>query len=144
MGCHRCTWNRRTTLFQTAYRSGCNKIAFGHHFDDMVETALMNLLYQGRMASMFPCASYFNGAFSLIRPLIYVNKKELTRFARRNDFPEPPPGCPNSETSKRKVIADILDLADESYQNMRQNIFRAAMRSMELEAKEKESHEKEC
>jgi tRNA(Ile)-lysidine synthase TilS/MesJ len=133
MDCYRCSWNRRTTLFQTAYRSGCNKLAFGHHFDDMVETALMNLLYQGRLVAMYPCAPYFKGAFTLIRPLIYVTKQELGRFARSCEFPDPPPECPNSDASKRKVIAEILGLADQSYQNMRKNIFRAATHFMELE-----------
>lgn len=133
MGCYRCSWNRRSTIFRLTSRSGCNKLAFGHHLDDMVETGLMNLLYQGRMSSMAPCAPYFNGTFTLIRPLLYISKRELNNFARTNEFPEPPPDCPNSETSKRKVIADILELADESYQNMRTNILRAAMRCMELE-----------
>ena len=133
MDCYRCSWNRRSTLFRVARRLGCNKIAFGHHFDDMVETALMNLLYQGRMVSMYPCASYFGGAFSLIRPLIYITKEELKAFAQTNGFPEPPPRCPNNDESQRKVIADILNLADLSYQNMRQNIFRAAMHCMKLE-----------
>ncbi len=132
MSCQRCTWNRRSTLFRVAQRLGCNKIAFGHHFDDMVETALLNLLYQGRMASMYPCASYFGGAFALIRPLAYITKRELENFARASEFPDPPPPCPNSDTSKRKVIADILRLADQSYQNMRRNIFRAAMDCMKL------------
>ena len=133
MNCQRCTWNRRSTLFQIAHRLGCNKIALGHNFDDMVETALMNLLYQGRMASMYPCASYFGGAFSLIRPMMYITKEELSKFACANGFPDPPPQCPNSNTSKRKLVADILTVADQSYQNIRWNIFRAAMRCMKLE-----------
>jgi tRNA 2-thiocytidine biosynthesis protein TtcA len=133
MSCQRCTWNRRSTLFRVANRLGCNKIALGHHFDDMVETALLNLLYQGRMASMYPYASYFGGAFALIRPLIYISKDELRNFARVSEFPDPPSPCPNSDTSKRKVIVDILSLADQSYQNIRRNIFRAAMHCMELE-----------
>ena len=138
MNCYRCSWNRRSTLFQVAHRLGCNKIAFGHHFDDMVETALLNLLYQGRMESMSPCASDFGGVFSLIRPLIHVTKRELEAFARKNGFPAPPPCCPNKDTSERKVIADILSLADHRYQNMRRNIFRAAMRCMELEEQKEE------
>jgi tRNA 2-thiocytidine biosynthesis protein TtcA len=133
MNCQRCAWNRRSTLFQIAHRLGCNKVAFGHHLDDMVETALLNLLYQGRMASMYPCASYFGGVFSLIRPLMYVTKRELEAFARANGFPDPPPRCPNSDKSRREVIADILSLADQSYQNIRRNVFQAAMHCMELE-----------
>jgi len=94
MDCYRCSWNRRTTLFQTANRSGCTKLALGHHFNDMVETALMNLLYQGRMAAMYPYAPYFEGAFTLIRPLIYVTRSELKEFAQSCEFPEPPPDYP--------------------------------------------------
>ncbi|MBD3182364.1 hypothetical protein GF312_08735 [Candidatus Poribacteria bacterium] len=133
MKCHRCTWNRRTTLFKMTNRNGCNKLAFGHHMDDMVETALLNLLYQGRMASMYPCAQYFNGAFTLIRPLMYITKNELDLFAKRNNFPDPPPECPASTETKRAVIAEILQLADQSYQNMRTNILRAALNCMEKE-----------
>ena len=133
MSCFRCTWNRRSTLFRIAHRLGCNRIAFGHHFDDMVETALLNLLYQGRMATMFPYASYFRGEFSVIRPLMYITKQELEAFARTNDFPDPPERCPNSETSKRKMVADILSQTEKTYQNIRWNIFRAALRCMKLE-----------
>ena len=135
MDCQRCTWNRRTTLFKLTSRLGCNKLALGHHLDDMVETALMNLLYEGRMASMYPYAEYFGGRFSLIRPMMYMTQKELDNFALANGFPDPPPVCSNSRTSKRKVIAEILDLADGSYQNMRANILRAALKSMEGESK---------
>ena len=138
MNCYRCSWNRRSTLFQVAHRLGCNKIAFGHHFDDMVETALLNLLYQGRMATMYPYASYFGGAFHLIRPMIYITRQELEDFAKANGFPEPPPCCPNSITSERKTIANIISLADQSYQNMRANIFRAAMHCMKLEDQKEE------
>jgi tRNA(Ile)-lysidine synthase TilS/MesJ len=84
---------------------------------------------------MEPCASYFGGLFHLIRPLIYITKEELDKFARSNDFPDPPPECPNSDSTKRKVISEILLLADQSYQNMRKNIFRAAMNYMEMEKK---------
>ena len=133
MNCQRCTWNRRSTLFRIANRLGCNKIAFGHHFDDMVETALLNLLYQGRMATMYPYASYFGGEFSLIRPLTYVPKKELEAFALANRFPPPPPDCPRGHVSKRKMVADLLKIADQDYQNMRWNIFRAAINCMKLD-----------
>ena len=139
MSCHRCTWNRRSTIFQIANRLGCNKIAFGHHFDDMVETALLNLLYQGRMATMFPYDVYFGGVFSLIRPFTYVSKKEIASFAYANNFPPPPPDCSRSKVSKRKMVAEILKIADQDYQNMRKNIFRAAINCMKLEGKLKTS-----
>lgn len=83
LNCHRCTWNRRKTIFKIAHRLGCNKIAFGHHFDDAVETSLLNLFHQGRLETMEPSAPYFKGVFKLIRPLIYIKKRDLTRFARQ-------------------------------------------------------------
>jgi len=143
MGCYRCSWNRRSTLFKTTSRSGCTKLAFGHHLDDMVETALMNLLYQGRIEAMQPCAEYFGGVFHLIRPLIYTAKKELDLFAKASGFPEPPPDCERSKTSKRKVIADIFHLADTSYQNMRWNVFRAVMEHMEMKKQMLEDSEED-
>jgi tRNA 2-thiocytidine biosynthesis protein TtcA len=133
MNCQRCTWNRRSTLFRLSNRLGCNKLALGHNLDDMAETVLLNLLYQGRILSMYPYASYFGGMFHLIRPLVFATKRELNNFAIRHGFPDPPPECPNADTSKRKVIADILKLDDNGYQNMRLNVFRAAMRCMEME-----------
>jgi tRNA 2-thiocytidine biosynthesis protein TtcA len=99
----------------------------------MVETALLNLLYQGRMATMYPYASYFGGEFSLIRPLTYVPKKELEAFALANRFPPPPPDCPRGHVSKRKMVADLLKIADQDYQNIRWNIFRAAINCMKLD-----------
>ncbi len=128
MDCYRCTWNRRSTLFQTANRMGFNKIAFGHHFDDIVDTALLNLFYQGRIGTMYPYASYFGGLFSLIRPLMYITKAELEDFAASKGFPDPPPPCPNSDTSQRKAVADILlNLGRENVSKIRRNIFRAVM-----------------
>jgi len=132
MNCQRCTWNRRSTLFKIANRLGCNKIAFGHHFDDMVETALLNLFYQGRMATMYPCDTYFGGMFSVIRPLTYITKKEIESFAKMNNFPSPPEDCPRSATSRRKMVSDILKIADKDYQNIRWNIFRSAINTMKL------------
>ncbi len=135
LNCHRCTWNRRKTIFKIAHRLGCNKVAWGHHFDDAVETSLLNLFYQGRLETMVPSAPYFKGVFTLIRPLIYVRKKELTRFARASEFPPPPPACARSDTSRRKLVADVLNLAELNNRHVRNNIFRATMRAMNLDKK---------
>jgi len=138
LNCHRCTWNRRKTIFKIAHRLGCNKIAFGHHFDDAVETSLLNLFHQGRLETMEPAALYFKGVFKLIRPLIYVTKRELTRFAGISEFPPPPPSCPRNDTSRRKLMADILDLAERDNRHVRNNIFKATMRLMNLKMKKAE------
>lgn len=133
MNCYRCTWNRRSTLFRIVNRMGYNKIAFGHHFDDIVDTALLNLFYQGRIDTMYPYASYFGGSFSLIRPLMYITKKELDNFAASKGFPPPPPPCPNSDTSQRKAVADLLrNFGKGNINEIRRNIFRGVMECFEL------------
>lgn len=138
MSCYRCSWNRRSTLFKVSNRLGCNKLAFGHHFDDMVETALLNLIYQGRMATMYPYASYFGGEFSVIRPLIYITKKELNAFALRQNLPDPPLPCPNADISKRKAVGEVLKSLEKNYRRARWNIFRAAINCMKLEDEKRE------
>ncbi len=64
MPCHRCSWNRRRTLFEVALRLGCNKVAFAHHLDDFAETVLMNLLYTGRVETMTPGPATSTGPLS--------------------------------------------------------------------------------
>lgn len=127
MPCHRCTWNRRRTLFEIAHRLGCNKVAFGHHADDLAETTLLNLLYHGRVETMAPRASYFNGTFELIRPLVYVEEKELRRFAQVCGFPPPPSPCPRRETSRRQQMKEVLRLVERDCRQAKINLVRAAL-----------------
>jgi tRNA 2-thiocytidine biosynthesis protein TtcA len=133
MPCHRCTWNRRKTLFQVAERLDCNVVALAHHADDLAQTALLNLFYGGRVETMFPSTDYFDGRFRLIRPLAFVPEKNLRRLARACDFPPPPPDCPRSESSRRARMAQILSLFQQDKQHVRANVIRAALRQMGLD-----------
>jgi len=128
MDCQRCTWNRRKTLFRMAHRLGCNKLAFGHHANDVIETTLLNLFYTGRLETLVPKASYFGGTFVLIRPLVYIFKKELLAFARASDFPPPPPPCPRSELSRRRLMARLVRQVEEDYPDAGRSILRASAR----------------
>jgi tRNA 2-thiocytidine biosynthesis protein TtcA len=128
MGCQRCTWNRRRMLFETAHRMGCNVVAFGHHADDLAQTTLLNLLYHGKVETMAPRRDYFDGALRLIRPLCYLAEKDLRRFARACAFPAPPPDCPQSDHSRRKLAADLLKQAERGCQSARTNLLRAGLR----------------
>jgi tRNA 2-thiocytidine biosynthesis protein TtcA len=92
--CFWCSWNRRKALFLAANRMGCNKVAFGHHADDVAQTTLLNLLYHGRLETIEPRVSYFGGKIIVIRPLVYVAEKELVRFARACGFPMEDVPCP--------------------------------------------------
>jgi tRNA 2-thiocytidine biosynthesis protein TtcA len=132
LNCSRCTWNRRKTIFEAAQKLNCNVIAFGHHADDLAQTTLMNLLYHGRIETIFPIQEYFDGTFRLIRPLCLVPEKEIMRFARVCDFPLPPPACPNSEKSHRKFIGDLIDLAEKNCQDARVNLLRAGLQGLQV------------
>lgn len=129
LSCQRCTWLRRKTLFETAAELDCNVIAYAHHADDAAQTTLLNLLYGGDVDTFRPVADYFGGRFRLIRPLFYVAESELARFARACGFPPPPPACPRSGDSRRKVVADMLKLLGRDYlKQARPNLIRAGLR----------------
>lgn len=127
MDCHRCTWNRRRTIFETADRLGCNLVAMGHHGDDLAETTLLNLLYHGRVETMAPKAAYFDGVFDLIRPLCYLPKADIRRFARACDFPEAPPACSQADDNQRTLIRQLIQKAEESCQDARVNLLQAGL-----------------
>lgn len=127
MPCQRCTWNRRRTLFEMATSSGCNKLAFGHHLDDLAETALMNLIYQGKLETMSPVRGYLDGKLSIIRPLAYVPEREIVRFASVNEFPPPPPECPHGRNTERRHMKDTITDMTRDSRKIRENIVRAAL-----------------
>jgi tRNA 2-thiocytidine biosynthesis protein TtcA len=129
MPCHRCTWNRRKTIFKAADRLGCNVVAFAHHADDFAQTTLLNLFYGGRVETMAPAAGYFNGRFRLIRPLAFVAEKDLVYFSRACDFPLPPPDCPRAGDSRRALVARVLHLFPKDAHKVRMNLIRAALRN---------------
>ncbi|MCS6845154.1 MAG: hypothetical protein NZ528_12670 [Caldilineales bacterium] len=130
LGCQRCTWNRRRTLFEAARRLGCNVVAFGHHADDLAQTTLLNLVSSGRVETMAPCRVYFGGVLRLIRPLCYVAEADLRRFAEACGFPPPPPECPQAPVSRRRLAAELLRRAEAISPNARANLLRAGLRGL--------------
>lgn len=130
MTCERCTWNRRRTLFEMAKELGCNRVAFGHHLDDMAQTALLNLIFQGRNETMEPSREFFGGELRLIRPLIFVPEGELKRFAAAHDFPDPPPACPRGEHTGRARMRDLILQLQGECRSVKKNLVRASLRWM--------------
>ena len=124
--CFWCAWNRRKALFQTAHELGCNKVAFGHHADDIAQTTLLNLFHHGRVETMEPKVDFFEGLITLIRPLVYVPEKETARFARVAGFPPQRTTCPRADTSQRARMAQLLRQVEEWCPQAKVNLFRAA------------------
>jgi tRNA 2-thiocytidine biosynthesis protein TtcA len=126
--CQRCAWLRRKAVFLAADELGCQVVAYAHHADDVAQTTLLNLLYGGVVTTLAPCADYFGGHFRLIRPLIYVTKKQLARLARVASFPPPPPSCPRGEHSARARMSQMLDLLGRDYVTQaRPNLIRSGL-----------------
>ena len=113
MDCFRCSWNRRKALFFAADRMGCNKVAFGHHADDAAVTTLMSLMYKGKLETMEPSLDFFDGRFTVIRPLIYltrtlkscVTRKRVGGHFRRNNRARAAmmPGVSTSSSFSRRL-----------------------------------------
>jgi len=129
LDCFRCSWNRRKALFTAAVALGCNKLAFGHHADDAAATTLLNLMFNGKLETMAPRVEFFDGAITVIRPLIYLPEKELARYAHAADLPENLP-CPQGLTSRRAQIKALLRQLGRDQEQIRTNLWRAARQAM--------------
>jgi tRNA 2-thiocytidine biosynthesis protein TtcA len=126
LDCFRCSWNRRKSLFFKAHELGCNKLALGHHADDALHTTLLNLFYSGRLETMAPKRPFFDSQITIIRPLIYLEERQLDQLARALTFPRDEVTCPLSRTSKRAWIKEWLHRAGPDYRQIRTNLWRAA------------------
>lgn len=106
--CYLCARNRRRILFDYAAEKGIKKIAFGHHLDDLVETALMNLFHRGNSAPMKPVSSFFDGKIEIIRPLCLVKESTVQRLSQSLEFPILEIDCPFKEINLRKDVKEII------------------------------------
>lgn len=126
--CFWCSWNRRKAIFETAGELGFTKVAFGHHKDDVVETILMNMIYNGEVSSLNPVQSLFGGKIVIIRPLVFLEEKETAKYARECGLPVIKTTCPRNDDSKRAVIKDIVSRLAREKQDIKSNIVRAPSR----------------
>ncbi|MGA2466551.1 MAG: ATP-binding protein, partial [Thermodesulfobacteriota bacterium] len=123
--CFLCSWERRKLIFQLAHRLKCNKIALGHHKDDIIETLLLNIFYSGEISTMLPLQTLFKGKIILIRPLALIEEKKIERFAREMDLPFGPSGCPSSGKTKRKEVKELIETLERKNRKVKGNIFRS-------------------
>ena len=111
--CFLCSWNRRKALFTLAQEAGCNKIALGHHMDDILETMLMNLTYQGAFSTMPPLLRMKKFPLSIIRPLCLVHEEDIAQLSVLRGWPGQLERCPYEHDSGRAAIKDILHRLEE-------------------------------
>lgn len=129
--CYLCARMRRGYLYKYAQSLGCNKIALGHHFDDVIETIMMSMLYGAEMRTMMPKLHSLNyPGMELIRPLYLVRERDITAWARYNDLSFIRCACSVSDKrengSKRAEIKALLETIRTTNPQADINIFRSA------------------
>lgn len=125
--CFMCSWTRRKALFETARELGCNKIALGHHKDDIAQTALLNLLFQGRFDSILPKMSMRKFNATLIRPLCLIDEKDLSVLASYHGYQRQQKQCPFEHESMRDAAKKLLDEAVRLNPNAKESIWHALL-----------------
>lgn len=128
ISCFWCAWNRRKALFEVADRFGCTKVALGHHKDDIIETILMNMFFHGEISAMSPKQELFKGKITIIRPLAYVDEEMIVKFSKQLEFPHHKCTCPNSITSNRTKVGEIINELKKTCPDVKTNIFRSIKR----------------
>ena len=123
--CFLCSRLRRKRLFEIARELGCKKIALGHHKDDIIETFFINMLYAGKLDSMKPGQSFFDGKFQIIRPLCYLEKDEIIKFCLKLNMPDFVNSCPSDGASKREAVRGMLNNLYQEKDHIKGNVFKA-------------------
>jgi len=123
--CFRCARSRRNQLFEFARRHGFNRLALGHHRDDIIETFFLNLTCAGNISTMRPCQRLFSGRLTVIRPLSYLGKEEVEVICRRIGLVPVRTPCPLSGKTMRSEVHDMLREIYTRIPGARQHIFAA-------------------
>lgn len=123
--CYLCARKRRGALYNKAQELGCNKIALGHHFDDVVETILMSMIFNGEFKTMMPIldSTNFEG-MKLIRPLYYVRESDIISFTKYNNLNFINCACDVTRKSsgKRKEMKNLINTLKTYYEKADINI----------------------
>ena len=123
--CSLCSNMRRGALHNAAKDFGCNKLALGHHFDDAVETIIMNLFIEGRFDCFRPVTYLDRSDMTVIRPLIYTPEKEITHFTRASQIIPVPKNCPADGFTKREDAKKMLSEMEQKDRGVKLRIFNA-------------------
>jgi len=125
--CAFCARLRRGVLYTLADELGCNKIALGHHLDDLIETLLLNQFYVGRLAAMSPKLLADNGRHTVIRPLCLVEEARISAFAAEQQLPVIDCGCPvqGQEEQQRQRMKQLVTELSRDIPDLRRSLLAA-------------------
>ena len=124
--CSLCSRLRRGILYRVAGELGCNKIALGHHRDDILQTFFLNMFFGGKLKSMPPKLVSDGGDHMVIRPMAYVSEKDLVRWAAHRQFPIIPCTlCGSQDGLQRQVVGEMLREWEKKFPGRIENMFAA-------------------
>ena len=126
--CSMCAKMRRGALNQAILERGFNKLALGHHYDDAVETFVMNLIFEGRIGCFQPVTNLDRTGIIQIRPMMYIHEKTVDNFARKMALPILENRCPVDKTTKREEIKQLVFELSKTYPDLKERIFGAMQR----------------
>ena len=126
--CSLCAKLRRGALSTELNRLGIGKIALGHHFDDAVETMLMSLFLEGRISCFQPVTDLDRSGVTQIRPLLYVQEKEVRGAVKRLGLPVVENPCPANGSTRREEMKELLFHLERQYPQLKKKIFGAIQR----------------
>lgn len=127
--CSLCARMRRGALHDAAIAAGCNKIALGHHYNDAVETFIMNLFIEGRIGCFSPVSYLSRKQISLIRPLVFAPESDIKRAVRRNDITVVKSKCPADGHTTREKTKNFIREMEHSNKGFTYRIFGAMRRA---------------
>ena len=126
--CSLCAKMRRGALHTATKELGCNVVALGHHFDDAVETLMLNLFFEGRIGCFSPVTYLSRADLRMIRPLIYLPEKDVRYFANKAELPVIKSPCPADGNTQREEMKQLLAKLEREHKGLRYRIFGAMQR----------------
>ncbi|MGE5473400.1 MAG: tRNA 2-thiocytidine biosynthesis TtcA family protein [Ignavibacteriales bacterium] len=107
--CSLCANMRRGALNNIAVKLGCNKVALGHHYDDVIDTFFLSLLYEGRINTFSPVTYLSRKKLNVIRPLIFIKEAEIKSFIKKNNITVVKNPCPIDCKTSRQLVKDLIN-----------------------------------
>lgn len=130
--CFLCSWNRRKVLFETAQELGCNKLALGHHQDDILHTALLNLMFQGLFGTMPVKLQMRKFPMTIIRPFCLVHESDLIEWAQAQQYGKQIKSCPYEADTSRTSVKDVMRHIEQLSTEARYSMWNALEREGKL------------
>lgn len=127
--CSLCANLRRGALNNVALSAGCNTVALGHHYDDVIETFMMSLLYEGRLNCFSPVTNLEKCNIKIIRPLLFTPEYYIRSFQKKHSLPVFKNPCPADKVTKREHVKKLLETISQSDSEIKKRIF-SAVRSL--------------